>query len=270
MPVKTFLLNPNIQPLSKEEISQIEQRNISVSASAWDSREQLAKEQLEQECNLIHTYGRVIVRVDMEAKNFHTFQDGTKIRRERQFNDFNRRVTQPSNATVISGEGIPKGSEILIAHNSTHDTNKIFSYKTTSPDIQYFSIPEYDCFAWRNEKREMQPMKNYEFGLRVYKPYTGRISFITPELIKNVLYLTTGYLKGQVVHTLLASDYEIVYQNTDGKEGNLVRIRHSEDPNFDREEVQAISHYLTEKVSQGTFHIGLTPENCKPLNEYYG
>lgn len=270
MSVKHFLLNPEINPLSKEDIAQIEQANLKLVNDNWIKREQKSKEQFEQECNLKHTFGRVIVKVNLEAKNVHTFANGTQIRRERQFNEFNRRITQPAQGIAISGEGIPKGSEILIAHNSTHDTNKIFSYKTQSPDIQYFSIPEYDCFAWRNEQGEMQPMPNFEFGLRVYKQYQGRISFITPELVKDTLFITTGQLKGNVVHTLKAADYQIVFQGLDGKEDNLIRIRHSEDPEFDREEVVAISNDLTEKVLCGTLHIGLTPENCKPLNEYYG
>lgn len=270
MATKHFIINPNVQHSSQEDIAEIEQNRISKVSDRWDNKEKKVQEALQEECNLKHTFGRIIVRVNIEEKNYHTFSDGTKIRRERQFNDFNRRVTQPVQGIVISGENIPTGSEILVFHNSFHDTNKIFSYKSQSPDIQYFSIPEYDCYAWRNEQGGMQPMTNFEFGLRIFKPYEGMIIGQPPTQIKDVLYITTGELKGQVVHTLIASDYEIIYQNTDGKEGQIIRIRHSEDHNFDREEVTAFSHTLTEEVSHGTLRLGITPKDCKTLKEYYG
>lgn len=267
---KTFLINPNLTPLSQKEIQTIEKENTNFTNNAWIKREGKAKEALQEKCNLRHIHERVIIMVDLEKKNQTTFSNGTTIRLERQYNNFNRRETEPVQGTVISAEYIPEGSEILISHNALHDSNKIFSYKTHSPDVQYYSIPETDCFAWRDKQGEMQPMANFEFGLRVYKPYTGRISFITPKIINDVLYLTTGHLKGKVVHTLKASDYQVVFQGQNGKEDNLIRIRHSENSNFDREEIQAISKDLTENVNRGTLHIGLTPQDCKPLNEYYG
>ena len=58
--------------------------------------------------------GRVIISVDHEKKNSHTFEDGTTIRLERDWNNLNRRETQPVNAIVIDGEGIKDGAEILI------------------------------------------------------------------------------------------------------------------------------------------------------------
>lgn len=270
MAAKHFIINPDVNHLPSDEREEIERQKTKVRSEIWERKEQKAKEAFEQECNLKHTFGRVIVKVDVEKKNYHTFSDGTKIRRERQFNDFNRRVTQPVQGTVISGEGIPNGSEILVFHNSFHDTNKIFSYKSLSPDVQYFSIPEYDCYAWRDENGQMQPMTNFEFGLRVFKPYQGMIIGQPPTQIKDTLLILTGKLKGNVVHTLMASDYEIIYQKEDGREGNLIRVRHSENENFDREEVIAISHSLTDDVIRGTLKIGVTPKDCKTLKEYYG
>ncbi|MES2382389.1 MAG: hypothetical protein V4538_15185 [Bacteroidota bacterium] len=266
MAVKYFLLNPEKKSLSKDEIQQIESNKTGLSETIWSAREQKAKEVFEEECTLKHTFGRIIVKANLQSKNEHSFSDGTKIRLERQFNNFNRRETQPVNAIVISADNIPTGSEILIGHNALHDSNKIFSYKSKSPDIQYFSLPEYDCFAWRNSEGKLQPMSNFEFGLRVFKPYEGNIAGIKPMQIKNVLYITTGKFKGLVCHTVEASDYTIIYQGTDGKEAQVIRIRHSDDEDFDREEVQAISHYLTDGVSSGTLLIGLTVSDCKTLN----
>jgi len=268
MATKHFLINPNSNPSAKEDILEVEKIKVEKVAQVWDAKEKKAQQAFEKESFLKHTFGRVIVKVDIEKKNYHTFEDGTIIRRERKFNEFNRRITQPSNAIVISGEGIEKGSEILISHNAIHDTNKIFDYRNDSPNVQYFSIPEYDCFAWRNKEGVMQPLTNFEFALRVFKPYEGMIIGQPPTEIKNILYITTGELKGKVVHTLEASDYTIIYQELNGKEGAIVRIRHSEDDTFDREEITCISHDLTEKVERGTLLIGITTKDCKKLKEY--
>ena len=262
---KYFLVNPNIDHLTPDEVQEVEAKQQEKLQHHWESREARAKEAFEEQCNLKHTYGRVIVKADLEAKNYHTFSNGLTIRRERNFNEFNRRITQPVNAICISGEDIEPGSEILISHNALHDTNKIFSYKSKSPDIQYYSLPEYDCFAWRDKEGNMRPMKNFEFGLRVFKPYSGPLEGIAPTLIKDTLYITTGLLAGKVAHTLKASDYEIIFQGLDGKEDRLIRISHSEDENFDREEIIAIADDLTEQVACGTLLVGLEPSNCVKL-----
>lgn len=265
MATKHFLINPNFEYSSPEDIAEVEQAKTEKIAETWKTKEQKSQEAFNRESNLKHTFGRVIVKVDIEKKNYHTFEGGATIRRERNFNEFNRRITQPSNAIVISGEGIEKNSEILISHNAIHDTNRIFDYRNDSPNIQYFSIPEYDCFAWRDKTGQMKPMKNYEFALRVFKPYEGMIIGMPPTIIKNILYITTGELKGKVVHVLDSSDYEIIYQEINGKEGNLVRIRHSEDDAFDREEVVAVDHDLTEQIKRGTLLIGITEKDSKKL-----
>lgn len=214
--------------------------------------------------------GRVIVEVDIEKKNSHKFQDGTEIRLERKYNEFNRRITEPVNATVISAEHIPSGSEILIGHNSLHDTNKIFNFKPLSgeaiaSDIKYFSLPEEDCFAWRDENNELQPMKDFCFALRVFKPYKGILEGIEPTEIKNVLYITTGYLNGKVVHTLKASDYEIIYQGLDGREARVIRCRHFQDEDNEKEEIVAISGDLTKQVNSGKLLVGLSKSDCKAI-----
>lgn len=265
--VKHFLVNPNINHLSQQEIQAIEVESTELSSTIWKNRENAAKEAIQEKCTLKHTYDRVIIKVDLQKKNQTTFSNGTTIRLERQYNNFNRRETEPVQGTVISAEYIPAGCEILISHNALHDSNRIFSYKSKSPDIQYFSIPEYECFAWTDKDGTIKPMKNFEFGLRVFQPYQGNVCGIKPLQIKDVLYITTGKLAGNVVHTLKSSDYTIVYQGQDGKEANLIRIRHSEDENFDREEIQAIDHDLTERLKKGELLIGLEIQDAKTINE---
>lgn len=220
--------------------------------------------------SLKHVQGRVIVKVDVEKKNSHKFSNGSVIRLERKYNEFNRRITEPTNAEVISADGIPVGSEILIGHNALHDSNRIFNYKPLSgseegSDIKYFSIKENECFAWRNEKGELKPMNNFAFGLRVYVPYKGFIEGIEPELIKDVLYITTGELEGKICHTLDKADYQIVFQGQDGREDNVIRCRHFEDEYNEQEEIIAISHDLTSKLQNSELLIGLTPATAKPL-----
>ena len=216
--------------------------------------------------------GKVIISVDLEGKNSHTFSDGTKIRLERQYNNLNRRETHPVNAIVIDGEGVKSGSQILIHPNMTHDTNKIFNYGQLSGDIEgsdikYFSIPVEQCYAWLDEEdnNTWKPLKNFEFALRVYKPYVGLIDGIEPTLVKDVLYVTTGEFKGLVVHTLKACDYEIIFQGIHGREERLIRFRHFPDQEHEREEIIAVDYHLTEKVNKGELVVGISPTNITEL-----
>ena len=255
---KFFLIDPLSNPVNSEDIIEFENTRQGKVLNESINREARTKNALFEEDNLKWVSGRVIIKVDMEAKNFHTFENGTKIRRERDFNEFNKRITQPVNAFVISAEHIPSGSEILISHVALHDTNKLVSHKSDNNcDVKYFSIPEVDCFAWRERGGEFKPMKNYEFALRVFKPYNGLIEGIEPEIIKEILYIATGKLKGKICNVLKASDYQIIYQDTDGREGHLIRLRHSEDETFDREEITCVNQELTKEYKQGKLLIGI-------------
>lgn len=217
---------------------------------------------------LKHVQGRIVVEVDTEKKNSHTFQDGTVIRLERKYNEFNRRITEPTNATVISAENIPAGCEILVGHNALHEVNKINNYTSLSggeaaSSVKYYSLPESDCYAWRDENGELQPMKDFCFALRVFRPYEGFLVGIEPKVIPNVLYITTGELKGKICHTLVSSDYEIIYQGDNGREGRVIRVRHSDDECIEREEITCIDHCLTEKYFNGGLLIGLNYSDAK-------
>jgi hypothetical protein len=213
--------------------------------------------------------GKVIISVDLESKNSHTFSDGTKIRLERQYNNLNRRETHPVNATVISGEGMNSGSQILIHPNMTHETYRIYDYAPLSgtiegSDIKYYSIPEEQCYAWLDGDT-WKPLKNFDFALRVYIPYVGLIDGIEPTLVKDVLYVTTGEFKGKVVHTLKSCDYEIIFQGSNGQEDRLIRFRHFPDQEHEREEVIAVDEYLTKKVNNKELIIGLSPLKAKTI-----
>lgn len=213
--------------------------------------------------------GKVIISVDLESKNSHTFEDGTKIRLERQWNNLNVRETHPVNAIVISGDGLNPGSQILIHPNMTHDTYKINDYlplsgEVTGSDIKYYSIPEEQCYAWLDGE-EWKPLKNFDFALRVYKPYSGLIDGIEPELVKDVLYVTTGEFKGKIVHTLKACDYEVIFQGTNGREDRLIRFRHYPNQEHEREEVIAVDDYLTDLLKKNKLLVGLSPSKTKTI-----
>ena len=213
---------------------------------------------------------RIVIKVDLESKNSHTFKDGTRIKLERQYDNFNMRYVKPVNAEVVDGGGIPKGAEILIHHNSTHDTYKIFNYQRptaeASSDMQYFSIPIEECFMWRTEKGSTwNALNNFITGLRIFEPYNGFLQGIEPTLVKNKIYVTSGDLAGSVVGTVISSDYEIIYQNDDGTEGKIIRLRYYPDGN-DRNEVISVEHELTEKVKNGDLLVGYSVSDAKKLS----
>jgi len=213
---------------------------------------------------------RVIIKVDLESKNSHTFKDGTKIKLERVYDNFNMRYVKPVNAEVVNAKDIPSGAEILIHHNATHDTYKIFNYQRptaeASSDMQYFSIPIEECFMWRNEKGSTwNALNNFITGLRIFEPYTGFLQGIEPTLVKNKIYVTSGELKGNVVGTVISSDYEIIYQDDDGTEGKIIRLRYYPEGN-DRNEVISIEHEITNKVNNGDLLVGYNISDAKKLN----
>ena len=223
---------------------------------------------------LKHVETRIAVRVDMNYKNSHTFGDGTKITLERRYDNFDRKYTEPVNAVVMSGENIPEGSEILIHHNSCHDTNRIFNYTPLSGDeitsnIKYFSIPESEAFAWYDrEHGAWRPVAGFDFALNVFRPYVGVLQGIEPTQLKDTLLITTGEYSGQVVRTLKASNYCIIFQDTNGREGNLIRIRTTEDTKSQREcEIVAIDHTLTRLYSKGELLAGINKSDAKPIKE---
>lgn len=208
--------------------------------------------------------GRCVICVDMDYKNSHKLENGTNIRLERDVENLNKRYTAPVNATIVYAEDIPIGAEVIINHNSTHDTNRIFELEeldgeTIASEIRYFSIPENDCYIYKEENaEEWKPCKNFVLGLRVFEPYNGILEGVKPKEIKNHIYITSDCkLKGMVVKTVHAALYEMIFQGKDGREQKVIRIRHSQDPNFDREEIELIDYEKTKKVKQGELLIGL-------------
>lgn len=224
--------------------------------------------------DLKYVPGRIISKVDLQQKNQFTFSNGVTIRLERQFNNFDRRYTEQVMGVVISGENVPTDALILFHHNSTHDSYIVHNHSKLSGEeiasgIKIFSILERDCFFWKlPDEQEWHPIGNYEKALRVFKPYTGLLTGIEAALIKDTLYVLTGDLKGQVVRTIKASDYEITFRDPQtGKDKKIIRFRPHGDKKEEREpEAIALLHSETEKVNNGEYFIGLSTSDCKPLN----
>ncbi len=221
---------------------------------------------------LTHVENRIVVSVDINYKNSHTFSDGTKISLERKYDCFDRKHTEPVNAIVISADNIPEGSEIIIHHNATDEVNRIHNYKALAGEneastIRYYSISESEAFAWRDGE-EWFPLPGYDFALRVFKPYAGILQGVEPTLIKGVLFVTTGEYKNNVCVTLKASDYTLIFQDISGREKNIIRFRSTENIQQQREcEVVALHNEYTKKVLDGELWVGLTKSDCKPIKE---
>lgn len=242
---------------------------------------------------------RVIVRVDMNEKNSHRFEDGTVIKLERAYNNFNMRYTQAVQGKVISAEHIPEGATVLFHHNSVHDVNRIFNYGTISgeeiaSDIRYYSVPVEECYLFHVEHKikadknktvelpneykkhfnrsdfefnEWQPCKGFATALRIFEPYKGIIEGVEPTEIKNKLWITSGEYKERCAMTLRACDYEIIFQDN-GREERLIRVRHWEDEEeHEREEIVAIDDTTTDKILNGELLVGLNKSDCKQINK---
>jgi hypothetical protein len=223
---------------------------------------------------LLPTEGRVVVSVDTQYKNYHTFSNGTVIRIERQWNNLDKKHTEPVNAICVGSDHIPEGSEILIHHNATHPVAMINNYKPLSGEevadsVKYFSVPETQCYLWREPgTTKWQPLKGFVTALRVFKPIETKFYGVAPQLLKNTLYIDSGELEGKVVRTLRACDYEIIFRNEKGVEEKIIRCRHFPNESNEREEIIAIDEHLTKMVKEGKYLVGIGISDAKPLKEF--
>jgi len=217
--------------------------------------------------------GRIILKVDVEQKNNYTFSNGTTIRLERDYNNLDQKYTRQVLGVVIAAEYVPTDSLVLFHHNAIHDVNTVFDSDLLSSEevangFKVISLDENECFLWKHigECSTWNTMKNFCTALRVFEPYNGILQGIEPKIIKNVLYLASGEYKGKVVHTVKAADYQITFRNEKGVDEVIVRCRHYEDEDNEREEIIAIADDMTAKLKKGKLLIGLSPNDCKQLN----
>jgi hypothetical protein len=260
---KHFLLNPNIELQDKEVINSLRQDREVIFNDTFAKRRKEDIELLSKEDNLTHVGGKVVVKVDIDGKDSWVFESGERIEYRRRFNNFNKRQTEPVNAIVISGEGMQKGAEILIDHKAIHDSARIFDYKDDNSTVQYYSIQNEMCFAW-HDGNEWQPLRGFDFAFRVFKPYEGIVTGIEPTIMKDTLFVTSGELKNKAVKTLVACDYEIIFQGRNGREQSLIRFRPMGDEKTKREpEAIAILETETKLVMKGKLLVGYSIKDAK-------
>ena len=252
-------------PLTASEISRIEKRNQQKLKKHSEKIRSISQQKLKKQVELKHTNGRVIISIDVEGKNSHTFENGSKIYIGRQFNNLNRRETEPVNAYVISADSIPQGSEILIHPNAIHDSNKIFGFNEDISDVKYYSIPEFQCYLWKDTQGKWNPLFGFVTALRIFEEYKGSLVGVDHKLIPNVLYITSGELKGKVAHTLKSCDYEIIFMGSNGVEERIIRCRHFENEINEREEIVGIDAGLTKKVKEGNLLVGISSNDAKSI-----
>lgn len=266
--MKHFIVNPGITHLSKQKTDAIQKRDQQIFSGNLDARLKLNEEKINEVDYLKHVEGRIVIKIDDRSKDFHVMGNGARLEMPRRFNNLNSRYTFPVNAFVIDAAHISKDSQVLIHHHCVHDTYRIFNYKDNHSDVRYYSIPEEMCFAYYNGK-EWQPMATYDFALRIFEPYSGKLLGIDPKELKEVLWATTGKYKNKVVQTLKACDYEIVFNDINGRESNLIRFRPDGNEKLKMEaEAIAIRNDLTKKVLSGKLLIGITIKDAKTLKEY--
>lgn len=219
-----------------------------------------------------HVKGRVIVKADIEGKNWHTFADGTKIRVERQYDNLDRKHTEQVLGEVISAENIPAGAMVLFHHNCIHPVNQIYNHSKLSGDeiasgVRIFSFLENECFLWKMPGEEnWKPNIGFAICEYVFEPYKGELLGIAPKKIKNVLYIASeGNYNGKICRCLNATGLPIIFLNEKGVEETIIRLRTFNEEN-DREEVIAIDNILTSRLNKGELYIGTNERDCKPLN----
>lgn len=221
--------------------------------------------------NLKNVEGRIVVKADKDGKNWHTFSDGKKIRLERDYNNLDYKYTKQVLGEVVSADNIPAGAMILFHHNCIHPVNQIFNHSKLSGEevksgVEIFSFSTDECYLWKMPgDKEWKPLKGFATALRVFEPYLGVLQNIPHKKIENILYLTSGNLKGNVCHTLKACDMPIIFNNDEGVEETIIRCRHFEDEEHEREEIVVINHDLTKKIENGSLYVGVTEKDCKPI-----
>lgn len=221
--------------------------------------------------NLKNVEGRIVVKADKDGKNWHTFSDGKKIRLERDYNNLDYKYTKQVLGEVVSADDVPTGAMLLFHHNCIHPVNQIFNHSKLSGEeitsgVEIFSFSTDECYLWKMPgDKEWKPLKGFATALRVFEPYLGVLQNIPHKKIENILYLTSGNLKGNVCHTLKACDMPIIFNNDEGVEETIIRCRHFEDEEHEREEIVAINHDLTKKIENGSLYVGVTEKDCKPI-----
>jgi hypothetical protein len=233
-----------------------------------EERKLLIQELIERYKDIYPPSNRVLIAVDLKYKDRVSLgESGVILERPRNYDDLNHRVTQTSQGWVINSDYLESGSEVLVSHNSFHETNKLFTFdnEISLQSIGVFSIPKTECYVYRVNNGKWKACEGFLLGLKVFEPYNGILEGIEPKEIKRTFFVTTdGYLKHKVVDTVNAAILPIIANDENYNEIIINRIRHyPNDPYNVREEVLAINNEKTNKVLKGELLIGNNNKDCQ-------
>lgn len=212
--------------------------------------------------NIKAGYKRILCTVDTDLKNHYQLTEDINIVLERDVEEYNNRVKMPVNGIVVDGEGFDGGEEVLINHNSAHPVNQLFDHNLNlPPHVQLYSIPAEEVYIYRKSKDDKWlPTRSYLIVDRIWEQYKGILVGIPPKVITNKLFVLEGEPKHKVVATAKWCDYTIIFQEANGREAHLTRMKA---PDEYQDEVLAIEDGLTEKVLNGDLLIGETAEKAR-------
>ncbi len=271
---KHFIVNPKANPLSKEAIEQIAADKAEVYLKGAINQKEKNEQAIDvSNDHLKHAPGRVVIKCDTNYKENETLSSGLVLGRPRDWNQFDMKIKNPTQAIVISAEYIPKGAIVLIGHTTIHDTNRIFNYKEVSgSDVNYYSIPENQVFLWRMGNEEWKTIFPFETALKIWKPYKGFLVAVEPTFLKDTLFVTSGELKWKAVKTVKSSDYVVTYREpSTGKERKLLRFRPFGNEKEHREpEAIGEAEDITQAILNDEYLIGIELSDAKKCSEYLG
>lgn len=205
--------------------------------------------------------GRVIVKIDTKQKERYALENGATLHISRGYN-FNLREDKASSGYVIDSEKIPSGSYVLTNYLATEPTYEI-PYQSdflTEEEMVHgwkiFSIPHDMVFCYQ-QNGEWIPCEEFILTKRVFKPYTGNLVGVEPEVVKNRMYVTKGKGEGKVVLSELNCDYEIVFHNTENREERVLRTW--------KREIIGVDNKMTSDLKKGKYLVGLSSSTAKKL-----
>lgn len=213
--------------------------------------------------------GRILIKMDTLQKTKYAFANGTTIHIEKGYN-FNRREDWPSLATLIDGDGIPGGAEVLLHHNVTEQTysvegEQVLTDQERLDGYKILSVPEDMCFMYREGEGEWMPYKNFLITERIFKKYDGWLVEIQLEQVKNRMFVVKGEvefdgekidLSGKVIVSTVNCDYEIIFHDKNNREQRMMRTR--------EREVLAIDEGMTaELAGSKKYLVGINSQLAK-------
>lgn len=216
---------------------------------------------------------RALIKMNLKQNAKYAFDSGVVIDLEHGFN-FNLREDRGTKGYIIDGCGLPEGTEVLVHYLSSEpqylvSNEEILTEEEKTEGYKVFAIPEDNVFIYMDKNGEWKPCKEFLITTRIYKPYTGIMVGVEPQLVTNRMYVISGSddwddeqndLSGKVLVTLDHADYEIIFYSKDNKEGRIIRTR--------TREIQAVDEFLTKKVKKGEYIIGRSPSEAKTLNQF--